>query len=121
MGLFSGSIPQFAVYGLLFFVCGVLSFFSGFVVVWPFVLPLIPGIAQATGCSMVGLLVAPFVGGMITGMSPISIGGAMILGGCQNSELREKLFMPQLIHGIVLWLIGNLLAFTPLVTMFGLW
>jgi len=114
-------VPQGVTYGLVFFVCGVLSFFSGYVVVWPLVLPLLPSVAAATGCSLVGLAVGPFIGGMITGMSPISIGGAMILGGCADEKKRQALFLPQLLVGLSLWAVVNLLAFTPVVTMFGLW
>lgn len=117
----SAAVPQGVTYGLVFFICGALSFFSGYVVVWPLVLPLLPGVAAATGCSLVGLAVGPFIGGMITGMSPISIGGAMILGGCADEKKRQALFLPQLLTGLSLWGVVNILAFTPVVTLFGIY
>ena len=108
----SGSVSPSIMVPAMMLIAGILSFFSsGLFVVIPMLLPLIPTLAASTGVSAVGLLIALVVGSSITGMSPVSSGGAMCMSANPNEELRAKQFMPQLILVLCYWLVAEILAF----------
>ena len=67
-------------------------FSSGLGVVFPTLVPTAGGLASAIGVSAMQLVAAVVVGGTITGLSPISSAGALILSGISAEENAEEIY-----------------------------
>lgn len=67
-------------------------FSSGLGVVFPTLVPTAGGLAQAIGVPALELVAAVVVGGTITGLSPISSAGALILSGISAEENAEEIY-----------------------------
>ena len=67
-------------------------FSSGLGVVFPTLVPTAGGLSSAIGVSALELVAAVVVGGTITGLSPISSAGALILSGISAEEHSEELY-----------------------------
>ena len=79
---------------LISLIAGCMSFFSSTLgVVGPTLIPIVPGLAQATGISSTALISAIMVGGHFAGVSPFSTGGAMTMTGETNEERKNTLFL----------------------------
>lgn len=101
-GWLGAGLPKFLVPVAMCVVGGFMSFFSsGYGVVAPTLLPLIPGLAAATGLNPMVLFGATLIGFQSTTASPFSAGGSMMLSAAEESE-RDGLFMQLLIKGVVL-------------------
>lgn len=82
---------------LMCVVAGAMSFFaSGLGVVFPTLIPTVGGIAQnLAGVSPTELMAAVVIGGTITGFTPISTAGALILAGVSQFEGIDELYPPK--------------------------
>ncbi len=70
---------------------GIMSFFSsGLGVVFPTLIPTTGGLAASLGINPVELCAAVVVGGTITGYSPISTAGALIMAAVSQEKEAEK-------------------------------
>ena len=95
-------------------IAGAMSFFSSTLgVVAPTLIPVIPGISEATGVGATTLISAIMVGGHFAGVSPFSTGGAMVMTGENDENKRGRLF----IYLMALSLCS--IAFASLLTVLG--
>lgn len=96
---------------------GVMSLFSsGLGVVFPTLIPTVAGLGQAVGVSPVELASMVLIGGTITGLSPISATGGLIMATLMAEESGEtkKGEEMHLFMELVAWAIGILVALTIL-------
>ncbi len=68
------------------------SFSSTLGVVTPALFPLIPVISQTTGIDAALLFTCIVIGAQSSAISPFSSGGSLILGSCEDEEVRGTLF-----------------------------
>lgn len=100
---------------LVSLIAGAMSFFSSTLgVVGPTLIPIIPGLATATGISSTALISAIMVGGHFAGVSPFSTGGAMTMAGETNEERKNKLFVQLMVLSI-----GSI-VFASILTLLGI-
>ncbi len=105
------SLSPFAAKVMVGLIAGLMSFFSSTLgVVAPTLIPIIPGLATATGISATALISAIMVGGHFAGVSPFSTGGAMTLAGEENEEKKNKLFVALMILSIASIILASLLT-----------
>lgn len=70
---------------------GIMSFFSsGLGVVFPTLIPTAGGLASGLGANALELCAAIVVGGTVTGFSPVSTAGALIMAAVSQEEGEEK-------------------------------
>lgn len=82
-------------------IAGCMSFFSSTLgVVGSTLIPIIPGISQATGVAATTLISAIMFGGHFAGVSPFSTGGAMVMAGESDEEKKDALFIRLLLLSI---------------------
>ncbi|MCI8889078.1 MAG: hypothetical protein HFG70_13485 [Hungatella sp.] len=99
-------VPLLAVF--LALAAGIMSMFSSAIgVVLPTLFPLVPELVRITGVPGTVLFMAVFVGATLTGISPMSTTGSMVLAGGRTEEERSRLFyqviiLPFLILGMVM-------------------
>ncbi len=95
------SIPVFLVPIVLCLIAAVLNVFGGsFVgVVAPALFPVIASVSHVTGLSPILLYTCMTLGGLSTGISPFSAGGAMILGFTPEKE-RDSMFSNEFFVGL---------------------
>lgn len=109
------SLSPFAAKVMVGLIAGLMSFFSSTLgVVAPTLIPIIPGLATATGISATALISAIMVGGHFAGVSPFSTGGAMTLAGEENEEKKNKLFVSLMVLSIAS------IVFASFLTVFGI-
>lgn len=109
------NIPTWLVLPLVCLLGGLLSFVTtGAAVIYPLFIHMFPAISEATGISVVALVMAIFAGVGATGMSPFSQGGAMSITGCKDEAVRNSLWGKQLI------LASLFLLFYVVLAMLGL-
>ena len=90
LGNFVGSVPKLLVLPCIALSTAVLSFFVSGIVLAPFFAPMIATFAAATGLSPVLLMAAVCAGGGATSISPVSAGGAYLLSGAPDGEIKSK-------------------------------
>ena len=106
-----GSLSPFAAKLIVALIAGAMSFFSSTLgVVAPTLIPIIPGVAAATGISATALISAIMVGGHVAGVSPFSTGGAMTMAGEKDEEKKNKLFVQLMVMSIASILFASLLT-----------
>lgn len=95
------SIPVILVPIALCLIAAVLNIFGGsFVgVVAPALFPVIATVSHATGLNPILLYTCMTIGGLATGISPFSAGGAMVLGFTPEEE-RDSMFSKELSVGV---------------------
>lgn len=72
---------------------GIMSFFSsGLGVVFPTLIPTASGLASSLGVSAVQLVTVIVIGGTVSGFTPISTTGALIMAGVAQQENAEEKF-----------------------------
>ena len=99
---------------LVALISGGMSFFSSTIgVVAPTLIPLIPGISQATSIAAASLISAIMFGGHVAGVSPFSTGGAMVMAGESDEEKKNTLFIR-----LMLLSVGSM-CFASLLTVVG--
>jgi len=109
--LFRDSVPRLLVPVLLVFLAGAMSYFSGAVsVVIPTLMPLVPGLVSATGVSVVTLTACVLIGSTSTSLSPFSTGGSVLLGCCPDEQVREEIFVKQVLLAFAAWAGAGLMA-----------
>ena len=92
-GLISGHLPKILIAPVLSLSAGLMSVFSSVIsVVLPTLYPLVPELTKDTGVSAQLMYSVIFVSATITGISPLSTTGSMILGGCKSEKVRSRLF-----------------------------
>ena len=92
-GLISGHLPKILIALVLSLSAGLMSVFSSAIsVVLPTLYPLVPELTKDTGVSAQLMYSVIFVSATITGISPLSTTGSMILGGCKSEKVRSRLF-----------------------------
>lgn len=90
--ILSSSVPAWLVAPLMCAFAGFLTFFSSMTaVVLPLMYPLVPGLAASLNLNPILLYTAVFLGGTSTAISPYSMAGSMLVGSCQDDDVREKL------------------------------
>ena len=96
-----GHTPRLLIPVVLCFLAAVLNMFGGsFVgVVAPALFPVVATLARATGMSPVLLYTSTTIGGLATGISPFSAGGAMVLGFTDKDE-RDDMFHREFAVGL---------------------
>ena len=95
-------------------IAGAMSFFSSTLgVVGPTLIPIIPGLASATGISATALISAIMVGGHFAGVSPFSTGGAMTMAGETDEAKKNTLFVSLMALSLCS------IAFASLLTVLG--
>ena len=115
----STSIPTFLVPGILVFIAGGMSFFSGAVtVVVPMLVPMVPSLSATTGLNPVLLISCILIGSCCTGLSPFSTGGSLLLSGVKDEQLRDKIFYKQFIATIVIWILVFIMAMVGVFNIF---
>jgi di/tricarboxylate transporter len=97
------SIPVSLVPMVLCFIAAVINIFGGsFVgVVAPALFPVVASVAHITGLNPILLYTCVTIGGLSTGISPFSAGGAMVLGFSQEED-RDSMFSKELFIGLPL-------------------
>lgn len=95
------SIPVFLVPIALCLVAAILNMFGGsFVgVVAPALFPIIASVSHITGLNPILLYTCMTIGGLATGISPFSAGGAMVLGFTPEKE-RDSMFSKEFFVGL---------------------
>ena len=92
-GLISGHLPKILIAPVLSLSAGLMSVFSSAIsVVLPTLYPLVPELTKDTGVSAQLMYSVIFVSATLTGISPLSTTGSMILGGCKSEKVRSRLF-----------------------------
>lgn len=92
-GLISGHLPKILIAPVLSLSAGLMSVFSSAIsVVLPTLYLLVPELTKDTGVSAQLMYSVIFVSATITGISPLSTTGSMILGGCKSEKVRSRLF-----------------------------
>jgi di/tricarboxylate transporter len=115
----STSIPTFLVPGILVFIAGGMSFFSGAVtVVVPMLVPMVPSLSATTGLNPVLLISCILIGSCCTGLSPFSTGGSLLLSGVKDEQLRDKIFYKQFVATLVIWALVFILAMVGVFNIF---
>ena len=72
---------------------GLMSFFSsGLGVVFPTLIPTATGLASGLGVSALELVAVIVIGGTVSGFTPISTTGALIMAGVSQQENAEERF-----------------------------
>ena len=96
-----------------------MSFFSsGLGVVFPTLVPMSGAIAQQTGIGALEMVAAVVTGGTITGLSPVSSAGALVLAAVQQNSVTENryslntLFVQLFAVAFMAMVISVVLAFT---------
>ena len=108
--------PIWLIPAIITILAGFLTYFSTLTaVVMPLIYAVVPAICAATGLSPVPLLAAVWAGGCFGGMSPYSLGGALIIGSIPDQDLANKMVTRQLIFSVVGILFGTLLS------LLGVW
>lgn len=93
---------------------GAMSFFSSTLgVVGPTLIPMVPGISEATGIAATTFVSAIMVGGHFAGVSPFSTGGAMTMSGEKDETKKSKLFV-----SLMALSVGSI-VFASLLTVLG--
>lgn len=93
VGLVEKRIPKALIPALLAMVAGVMSMFSSAIsVVMPTLFPLILPLSESLGVAPRPMILAIFIGATVTGISPLSTTGSMVLAGCRGEENRGRLF-----------------------------
>ena len=99
-------------------VCGLMSFFAmGLGTVLPLMTPMGVELVQGTAITPVSMIVALFMGLMITGISPFSSGGATFIANVPDLKLRDTLVKPLLAStflGIAIAVVMSALGFPKL-------
>lgn len=67
-------------------------FSSGLGVVFPTLIPTAGGLAQSVGANALELVAAIVVGGTITGLSPVSSAGALVMAAISQEENSEQIY-----------------------------
>lgn len=93
--LLQDSVPTALILpGIVLFMC-VLSFFVSGGVIIPMMLPLLSVLSAASGASTAAVYCATQMGLTASSISPFSQGGAAVLTGCTDEEIRSKLIRQQ--------------------------
>lgn len=93
----SGNIPVVLVPIVITIIGACMSFFSSTVgVVCPTLFPIVPVICEATGINPMILFTAIIIGAQASAISPFSAAGSIIIGGCEDEKVYNKLY-PELI------------------------
>lgn len=109
------NLSPFAAKAIISLCAGAMSFFSSTLgVVAPTLIPIIPGVASATGVASTALISAIMVGGHFAGVSPFSTGGAMTLAGETDEDKKGRLFIQ-----LICLSFGSIL-FASLLTILGI-
>ena len=110
--IMSNNIPKALVPVALVAFSAFLSFFSsGTSVVCPLLYPMVPGLAAAMGLNPVMLFSCVFIGAMSSAISPFSTGGAMVVAGCPDEAIKEKLTIALVPVAIIIPVVVAILAF----------
>ena len=119
-GMFGEGFPAWLAPPMMMFMAGFMSTFSSALsVVYPTLLPLIPGIVAATGASPVALGVCVVYGAALTGMSPFSTGGSMVLGNCPYDDVRDDLFTKMVVMTVIILIIAIIVSGTGFLNILG--
>lgn len=90
--ILTNNIPKFWVPAMLVLFAAFLSFFSsGTSVVCPLMYPLVPVLSTSLSLNPVMLFSCIFIGAMASSLSPFSTGGAMVISGCPDPKIKERL------------------------------
>ena len=115
--LLINDVPVWLVPGVLGFIGAVLSLFSGFTVVYPLLLPLIPTLIEA-GVNPISMITAVIFTTGVTAMSPFSMAGSLVLSNVKEDKLRNSLIPKQLVYTLFMGLAASIYCCTPLCSMF---
>lgn len=115
--LFSENLSHTMIYMMLFLICGCMSFFMGGFTIWAIFLPMLPSL-MAAGCNGTTLALCVMIASTITGMSPFSTGGSLILAGCADDKTREYVFFRYFALSLYCLVIGAIFVITPLGQLF---
>ena len=117
----SNSIPKALVPVALVAFSAFLSFFSsGTSVVCPLLYPMVPGLAAAMGLNPVMLFSCVFIGAMSSAISPFSTGGAMVVAGCPDEAIKEKLTIALVPVAIIIPIVVAILSFIGVFGFFSI-
>lgn len=96
----------------------VLSFFVSGGVIVPMIIPLLPALSVGSGISATAIYVAAQIGLTASSISPFSQGGASVLTGCQDDEVRNKLLQQQVVLSIIIGILITLISMAGGFNMF---
>ena len=112
-------MPAHWVSAFMVFLGGFLSFFMGGGEAFAIVATMMPTIAASSGVTIALMYVSYSVGSSCTSISPLSMGGSLIMSLCPEDRAREKLFVQQIIFSIVELIVAVLLAVVGLFAIFS--
>lgn len=115
--LLAEDVPTWMVPGVLGLIGALISLFSGFTVVYPLLLPLLPALMEA-GVNPVAMITAVIFTTGVTAMSPFSMAGALVLSNIKDDGLRNRLIPRQLSYTLVIAVIVSAYCCTPLCNLF---
>ncbi|MCQ2553492.1 MAG: hypothetical protein MJ150_04225 [Clostridia bacterium] len=100
----STNIPNWLIPTALLIVSGLMSFFSSALsVVYPVLMPIAASLCAANPNFQINeLMTAILVGGALTGVSPFSTGGSLLLATCDDEKTRDALVPKQFLFTFVL-------------------
>lgn len=97
--LISGVLPPLLILPALALISGLMSVFSSAIsVVLPTMFPMVPHLSALTGLPPQALFMSIFVSATLTGTSPLSTMGSMVLGGYDRDEDRSTLFYQVILY-----------------------
>lgn len=112
-----GSLPSWSILPLMIVLVGTLTYFLDGRAIAALMIPLLPALVEAAGCSPQEMLMAYVFAGAVPSLSPLSTGGAMALSGCSEESMRQKCMKMQL---ILPWPMLAILAMIGGAGIFGL-
>lgn len=115
--LLMNDIPIWLVPGILGLIGAVLSLFSGFTVVYPLLLPLLPTLIKA-GVNPISMITAVIFTTGVTAISPFSMAGALVLSNVKEDNLRNCLIPKQLGYTLFMAVAVSIYCCTPLCNVF---
>lgn len=104
----SENVPVLLIPAAVVLIAGVMSLFSSAIsVVIPTLFPMVPAIAASCGLPL-GLIYSCIVlGASLTGTSPFSTGGALVIGSTPENKARDKLVYQQLLIAVICLIFGS--------------
>ena len=115
--LLAEDVPTWMVPGILGMIGAIISLFSGFTVVYPLLLPLLPSLMEA-GVNPVSMITAVIFTTGVTAMSPFSMAGSLVLSNIKEDSLRNRLIPKQLGYTLFIAVAVSIYCCTPLCNVF---
>ena len=114
--ILGNNLSPFAARLIVSLVAGCMSLVSSTIgVVAPALIPIVSGLSDSTGVSVVTLVSAIMIGGHFAGVSPFSTGGAMTLAGERDEAKANKLLISLFVFAVCSIIFASFLTVTGII------